>query len=144
MTGRRQAGRDRRPCTPGRAAGGGRRFHAVVRAAGGDRGSFTAELAAGLPALLLLLLAGLTAVNAVSTKAGCLHAAREAALAAARGEAGVPGAPPGAEVSVSIDEGRAQATVRAPVRALGGRLPRITVVATAVAALEPGAGEGDR
>ncbi|MET8368286.1 hypothetical protein ABZU42_01000, partial [Micromonospora profundi] len=72
MTGRRQAGRDRRACTPGRAAGGGRRVRAVVRAAGGDRGSFTAELAAGLPALLLLLLAGLTAVNAVSTRASCL------------------------------------------------------------------------
>ncbi|MET7667805.1 TadE family type IV pilus minor pilin [Micromonospora luteifusca] len=130
------------------AAGGGRRFRAVDRAADGDRGSFTAELAAGLPALLLLLLAGLTAVNAVSAQASCLHAAREAALAAARGTDGnaVSGraAPPGAEVSVSVDGDRAQATVRAPVRTLGGRLPRITVVATAVAAVEPGAGEGSR
>ncbi|MEU5903928.1 TadE family type IV pilus minor pilin [Micromonospora sp. NPDC047467] len=127
-------------------AGGGRRRRAVGRAAEGDRGSFTAELAAGLPALLLLLLAGLTTVNAVSIRAGCLHAAREAALAAARGEAGNlgPGAPPGADVSVSIAGDRAQATVRAPVRALGGRLPRITVVATAVAALEPGAGQETR
>ncbi|MCT2280694.1 hypothetical protein M3G91_24050, partial [Micromonospora chalcea] len=32
-----------------------------------ERGSFTAELAAGLPALMLLLVAGLTAVNAVGT-----------------------------------------------------------------------------
>ncbi|MEV5208228.1 TadE family type IV pilus minor pilin [Micromonospora sp. NPDC053740] len=125
-----------------RASGGGEReFRADA-----DRGSFTAELAAGLPALLLLLLAGLTAVNAVSTRASCLHAAREAALAAARDEADNSGggyaAPSGAEVSVSIDGGRAQATVRAPVRALGGRLPRITVVATAVAALEPRGGEG--
>ncbi|MEH1167862.1 TadE family type IV pilus minor pilin [Micromonospora sp. CPCC 205539] len=111
----------------------------------GDRGSFTAELAAGLPALLLLLLGGLTAVNAVSTQASCLHAAREAALAAARGADGSADgrrlAPPGAEVSVSIDGDRAQATVRAPVRALGGQLPRTTVVATAVAAVEPGVGE---
>ncbi|MEU8425294.1 TadE family type IV pilus minor pilin [Micromonospora sp. NPDC048835] len=111
-----------------------------------DRGSFTAELAAGLPALLLLLLAGLTAVNAVSTRASCLHAAREVALAAARDDAddsaGGSAAPPGADVSVSISGGRVQATVRAPVRTLGGRLPRITVVATAVAALEPHAGEG--
>ncbi|MGC4768042.1 TadE family type IV pilus minor pilin [Micromonospora sp. DT44] len=101
-------------------------------------------MAAGLPALLLLLLAGLTAVNAVSTQASCLHTAREAALAAARGvgnEDGAQTAPPGAEVSVSIDGDRVQATVRAPVRALGGRLPRITVVATAVAAMEPGAQE---
>ncbi|MGC4745349.1 TadE family type IV pilus minor pilin [Micromonospora sp. DT201] len=128
------------------AAGRGRRFRAVDQPADGDRGSFTAELAAGLPALLLLLLASLTAVNAVSAQASCLHAAREAALAAARGAEGSAGsgraAPPGAEVSVSIDGGRAQATVRAPVRTLGGRLPRITVVATAVAAVEPGADEG--
>lgn len=146
MIERRQAGRDRRSGTVGRAAGGMRRFRAVERAAGGDRGSFTAELAAGLPALLLLLVAGLTAVNAVSAQAGCLHAAREAALAAARGADGSAeggrAAPPGAEVSVSVDGGRVQATVRAPVRTLGGRLPRITVVATAVAAVEPGAGEG--
>ncbi|MBQ0902693.1 TadE family type IV pilus minor pilin [Micromonospora sp. U21] len=118
------------------------------RTAGGDRGSFTAELAAGLPALLLLLLTGLTAVNAVSTRASCLHAAREAALAAARGADGSAdgprAAPPGAAVSVSIDGDRAQATVRAPVRALGSRLPRITVVATAVAAVEPGATEESR
>ncbi|WP_269637718.1 TadE family type IV pilus minor pilin [Micromonospora chokoriensis] len=140
MIERRRAGRDSRPS-------GERRLRVVERAVGGDRGSFTAELAAGLPALLLLLLAGLTAVNAVSAQASCLHAAREAALAAARGadgsaEGGGGAAPPGAAVSVSVDGDRVQATVRAPVRALGGRLPRITVVATAVAAVEPGAHEG--
>ncbi|MET8464782.1 mucin-associated surface protein, partial [Micromonospora zamorensis] len=51
-------------------------------------------------------------------------------------------APPGASVTVSVDGNRVQATVRAPVRTLGGRLPRVTVVATAVAAVEPGAAEG--
>ena len=110
-----------------------------------DRGSFTAELAAGLPALLLLLLAGLTAVTAVTTKAQCVDAAREAALAASRGGAGVPAgagsAPPGAVVSVTVDGDRVVATVRAPVRALGASLPRMTVAATAVAAVEPGAPE---
>ncbi|PZG01309.1 TadE family type IV pilus minor pilin [Micromonospora deserti] len=113
------------------------------RLAGRDRGSFTAELAAGLPALLLLLLAGLTAVGAVGTKGGCLHAAREAALAAARGEDGTASAstPDGAEVSITVDGQRVRATVRAPVRALGARLPRITVTASAVAAVEPGAPE---
>lgn len=113
------------------------------RLAGRDRGSFTAELAAGLPALMLLLLAGLTAVNAVTTKAACLDAAREAALAASRGEAGTTtyarSAPPGADLSVVVSGDHVTATVRAPVRALGARLPRITVVATAVAAIEPGA-----
>ncbi|GIG90907.1 TadE family type IV pilus minor pilin [Plantactinospora endophytica] len=110
-----------------------------------DRGSVTAELAAGLPALLLLLLAGLTAVNAVTTKGQCVDAAREAALAASRGAPGVPAgtraAPPGAVVSVSVTGDRVVATVRAPVRTLGARLPRITVTGTAVAAVEPGAPE---
>ncbi|SCE74372.1 TadE-like protein [Micromonospora saelicesensis] len=146
MIGRRRAGRDAGSGVPELAARDGRRLRVLVGTVGGDRGSFTAELAAGLPALLLLLLAGLTAVNAVSAQAGCLHAAREAALAAARGAdgsaEGARAAPPGAAVSVSVDGDRVQATVRAPVRTLGGRLPRITVVATAVAAVEPGAHEG--
>lgn len=146
MIGRRRAGHDSGSSVPGLAVRGGRRLRVLGRTAGGDRGSFTAELAAGLPALLLLLLAGLTAVNAVSAQAGCLHAAREAALAAARGADGSAeggrAAPPGAAVSVSVEGDRAHATVRAPVRTLGGRLPRITVVATAVAAVEPGAHEG--
>jgi len=115
------------------------------RWAGGDRGSFTAELAAGLPALMFLLLAGMTAVGAVTTKAQCLDAAREAALAASRGEAGTAAgartAPPGAVVTVSLDGEVVTATVRAPVRALGARLPQLTVSATAVAAVEPGAPE---
>ncbi|SCE65103.1 hypothetical protein GA0074695_0018 [Micromonospora viridifaciens] len=108
----------------------------------GERGSFTAELAAGLPALVLLLLTGLTAVEAVTTRAGCLAAAREAALAASRGEpgsaAGARHAPAGADISVTVSGDRVTAMVRAPVRALGARLPRITVSATAVAAVEPG------
>ncbi|MEV4758219.1 TadE family type IV pilus minor pilin [Micromonospora sp. NPDC049559] len=112
------------------------------RRVGRDRGSFTAELAAGLPALTLLLLAGLTAVLAVDTKAQCVDAAREAALAASRGESGTAAgnrsAPPGATVSVEIGRETVRATVRAPVRALGARLPRMSVAATAVAAVEPG------
>ncbi|MEU6075847.1 TadE family type IV pilus minor pilin [Micromonospora sp. NPDC047074] len=112
------------------------------RPAGRDRGSFTAEMAAGLPALLLLLLTGLSAVDAVGTRAACLHAAREAALAASRGADGAVAAsraaPAGAEVTVTVDGQRVVATVRAPVRALGSRVPRIAVTATAVAAVEPG------
>ncbi|MFC0007802.1 TadE family type IV pilus minor pilin [Micromonospora siamensis] len=112
------------------------------RWAGRDRGSFTAELAAGLPALTLLLLAGVTAVDAVITRAGCLDAARAAALAAARGDQGadaaVATAPGGADIRVAVDGDRVTVTVRAPVRALGTRLPRLTVVGTAVAAVEPG------
>ncbi|MEV6694523.1 TadE family type IV pilus minor pilin [Micromonospora sp. NPDC051196] len=115
------------------------------RLAGRDRGSFTAEMAAGLPALLLFLLTGLTAVNAVSTKSACLDAAREAALAASRGEDGTPAgsryAPPDATVTVVLDGDLVRATVRAPVRVLGGELPAITVVGGAVAVVEPGAPE---
>ncbi|MBO4207846.1 TadE family type IV pilus minor pilin [Micromonospora echinofusca] len=117
------------------------RTRAAARA-GRDRGSFTAELAAGLPALMLLLLAGLTAVNAVTTKAHCVDAARDAALAAARGEAGDAAgrraAPDGATVSVNVGGDLVTATVEAPVRLLSTRLPRFTVSATAVAAVEPG------
>lgn len=112
------------------------------RPAGRDRGSFTAELAAGLPALLVLLFAGLTAVDAVTTKATCLDAAREAALAASRGGdgtgAGTRLAPEGAVVSISVQGDQVTATVRAPVRAFGARLPRLTVEAGTVAAVEPG------
>ncbi|WNM42946.1 TadE family type IV pilus minor pilin [Micromonospora halotolerans] len=100
-------------------------------------------MAAGLPALMLLLFAGLTAVGAVTTRAGCLDAAREAALAAARGEpgstAGSRYAPAGADISVTVADDRVTVTVRAPVRSFGARLPRLTVAGTAVAAVEPGA-----
>jgi len=109
----------------------------------GDRGSFTAELAAGLPALVLLLLVGLTAVTAVGTQLRCVDAAREAALAASRGESGEAAgrrtAPPGATVTVVADGERVRVTVTAPVRPLGARLPAFGVEASAVAAMEPGA-----
>lgn len=108
-----------------------------------DRGSATAELAAGLPALLVLLLAALTAVSAVTTHLRCAGAAREAALAAARGQPGTPAgqqaAPADAEVSVVVDGDTVEATVRAPVPLLGARLPGGRVAASAVAAVEPGA-----
>lgn len=138
MTGRRRVGRRCGGSGSGESSSTGRRG---ARGAG-DRGSFTAELAAGLPALMLLLFAGLTAIDAVTTRAGCLDAAREAALAASRGEPGSAVgsryAPAGAGVSVGVAADRVTVTVRAPVRAFGARLPRITVSATAVAAVEPG------
>jgi hypothetical protein len=94
---------------------------------------------------VLLLLVGLTAVNGVTTKLRCVDAAREAALAAARGEpggsAGQRSAPPGAVVTVTVDGDWVVVTVRAPVRAVGAPLPRLTAEATAVAAVEPGVPE---
>jgi Flp pilus assembly protein TadG len=107
-----------------------------------ERGSATAELAVGLPALLLLLFAGLAAVGAVTTKLQCVDAARDAALAAARGEsgseAGHQAAPDGADLSVTVEGDTVTATVRAPVPAVGGWLPGMWVDASAVAAVEPG------
>jgi hypothetical protein len=84
-------------------------------------------------------------VSAVTTKLRCVDAAREAARTAARGEdgsrAGRRTAPDGAEVAVTITGDTVTATVRAPVRPLGGRLPNLSVRASAVAAVEPGAPE---
>jgi Flp pilus assembly protein TadG len=107
-----------------------------------DRGSATAELAVGLPALVLLLFTAITAVGAVTTKLRCVDAARDAALSAARGgEAGRGPAPDDAVVSVTVNGDEVVATVRAPVRPLGAHLPELAVVATAVAAVEPGVPE---
>jgi len=107
-----------------------------------DRGSITAELAVALPVVVLLLLAGLAAVNAVATKLRCVDAAREAARAEARGEpgaaAGQRAAPDGATVSIEVGDGTVRATVRTVTHPLGGRLPGLTVEGYAVAAREPG------
>ncbi|MGA5304325.1 TadE family type IV pilus minor pilin [Nucisporomicrobium flavum] len=107
----------------------------------GDRGSFTAELAAGLPALMLLLFSGLTAVTAVTTKGRCVDAARDGALIAARGGAGpaeaIRAAPTGADVDLIDGGDTVTVTVRAPVAVLGARLPAVTVEGSATAAREP-------
>jgi Flp pilus assembly protein TadG len=111
------------------------------RRPGRDRGSFTAELAVGLPALMVLLFAALTSVGAVTTKGQCVDAAREGALAASRGAPAQPAAarvaPPGAQVTTDLDADTVTVTVRAEIRILGGGLPRIMVRSSAVAAREP-------
>jgi Flp pilus assembly protein TadG len=108
----------------------------------GERGSATVELATSLPVVVLLLLAGLTGVDAVVTKLRCVDSAREAARAAARGEsgeaAGRRGAPDGATVSVRVEGDTVHATVRATAHPLGPHLPGIPLEADAVAAREPG------
>ncbi|MDT5036381.1 MAG: hypothetical protein QOE03_1566 [Micromonosporaceae bacterium] len=106
-----------------------------------DRGSVTAELAVALPVLTLLLVAGLSSVNAVTTKMRCVDAAREAARSEARGESGVAAgaraAPKSAVVSVVADGDIVRATVRVEIDPFGGRLPGFVVEAEAVAAVEP-------
>ncbi|MGE5829725.1 MAG: TadE family type IV pilus minor pilin [Micromonosporaceae bacterium] len=107
-----------------------------------DRGSATAELAVGLPALVLLSIVAVTAVGAVLTQLRCVDAAREAARAQARGEQGVAAAqrvaPPGAAIGVEFVDGTVRVTVRVTVHPIGGRLPGFPVTAVSVAALEPG------
>ncbi len=102
----------------------------------GDAGSATAELAVSLPALVLLLMVGLTALAAVRTQIECIDAAREAARAAARGEP-VVSRVDGATITVGTDGDVARATVRVHSSPLGGRLPGFDISATAVAAVEP-------
>jgi len=109
-----------------------------------DRGSTTAELAVGLPALVFLLLFALGAVNAVLARMQCVDAARDAVLATARGGDGTGvgqhRAPTGATVAVRLDGDRATATVRVTVHPLGPHLPSVTVSGSAVADLEPSGG----
>ena len=104
-------------------------------------GAYPASGGAGGRALVLLLFVGLTAVGAVTTKAQCVDAAREGALAAARGEPGEPAAariaPTDATIAVSAESGDVTVVVHAPIRILGGDLTSITVRSTAVAAMEP-------
>jgi len=106
-----------------------------------DRGSTTAELAVGLPALVFLLLFALGAVDAVLARMQCVDAARDAALTSARGGDGAGvgqrRAPAGANVAVAVDGDRATATVRVTVHPLGPHLPSVTVTGTAVADVEP-------
>jgi hypothetical protein len=96
----------------------------------------TAELAVSLPALALLLAVGLGALAVVRDQIECVDAAREIALADARGEAPAPVG--GVSIEVSTDGDVVRVVVRRHRPLLGGLLPGIDVSATAVAAIEPG------
>jgi hypothetical protein len=99
-----------------------------------DRASATAELAVSLPAVVLLLLAGLTAVSAVSTQIRCADAARDVALALSRGEPRpTDRLPAGGLIAVDSSADRVAVTVTAPVLS-GWR--SLTVSGHAVAAIE--------
>ena len=101
----------------------------------GDSGTATAELAVSLPALVLLLAVGLGALAVVRDQIEAVAAAREVALALARG-----GTPPqvAGTVEASSDGDVVLVTVRRRHEPLGGLLPGIDITATAVAAVEPG------
>lgn len=110
-----------------------------------DRGMATAELAVVLPVLVLLVMAGMTAVSVSVAQLRCVDAAREAARAAARGEGGDVVAsvarragPRGSAVQVTSGGIEVEVTVSARVGSVGGLLPPFDVRATAVALSEPG------
>ena len=109
----------------------------------------TAETAIVLPVLLLVLAAAVAAVVVVGSQLRCVDAAREAARAAARGDASAEvrrvaaeAAPEGATTAVAARGDTVTVTVTAPVRPLGPVLLRVHVTASATAELEPGVGEG--
>jgi Flp pilus assembly protein TadG len=109
-----------------------------------DGGVATAEIAVALPALVVLVAAGMTAVSVLTAQLRCVDAAREAARAAARGEAASVvrslaqrSGPADAEVRVSSGGREVEVTVSAEARAVGGLLPSFGVRASAVALREP-------
>ena len=102
----------------------------------------TAELAAALPVLMILLGVALSAVSVAGQRVRAADAAREAARAAARDDAGTGSRlamriAPGAAVSISRSGDQVVARVRIAVHPMGGWLPALLVVEQAVAATEP-------
>lgn len=107
----------------------------------GDRGMVTAELAASIPVILLLLAFGLAAIDAGRTRLACVDAARDGALAAARGDdadgrAAALRLVPQATVMVARSDGFVTVTVTAVAR-LSGALPGISITVSSTAAQEP-------
>lgn len=105
----------------------------------------TAELAACLPVLMLVLAVALTAVSAVGVRVRLQDAAREAARAAARGDLSTAhqlaaDAAPRASVTIRSGGGEVVVLAHAQVHPLGGWLPGIAVTERSVAAVEPRAG----
>ena len=107
-----------------------------------DRGSVTAELAAALPALMLVISVAVSAVAVAGARVRVADAAREAARAAARDDPDAARtlteqSAPGAAVVVDRRGAIVVATVRLVVHPAGGWLPALTVTESAVAAAEP-------
>lgn len=102
----------------------------------------TAELAACLPVLVLVLAVALSAVSALGARVRLQDAARELARSAARGDPAsgqrfAAQDAPGAVATVTSGGGAVVAVVRLRVRPLGGLLPSFVVSERAVAAAEP-------
>jgi Flp pilus assembly protein TadG len=101
----------------------------------------TVELAAALPVLFLLVLAGIYGLRVADARTRCADAAREVARAAARGDAravplGRAAAGASAAISVHSEGAFVIATVTVTVRPIGISLAAVTVTERAVAARE--------
>jgi hypothetical protein len=105
----------------------------------------TAELAACLPVLVLIVSVALTAVSAAAARARLQDAAREAARAAARGDdAGARRLAghlaPGSALVLRERAGMVVAVVSGRLRPFGSWLPGLAMSERAFAAVEPRAG----
>ncbi|WP_113704705.1 TadE family type IV pilus minor pilin [Nonomuraea lactucae] len=109
-----------------------------------SRGSVTAETAAVLPALMVVLAAALWAIHAVGAQLECVDAARAAARAASRGESldrvrelVRSATRPDARVEVTRDPRHTRVQVSVEVRPpWGASLPAVRVSASASADTE--------
>lgn len=104
----------------------------------------TAELAACLPVLVLVLAVALSAVSVTGARVRVQDAAREAARASARGDAAAAielaqRAAPGVQVSVTTSGDQVIAVATMQEHLLASWLPSVTVTERAVAAVEPSA-----
>jgi Flp pilus assembly protein TadG len=102
----------------------------------------TAEMAACLPVLVLVLAVALSALSVGGARVRAQDAAREAARAAARGDPGegralAARAIPGAAVSLTTVGDEIVAVVSVRVHLVAKWLPSVTVTERAAAALEP-------
>jgi Flp pilus assembly protein TadG len=113
-----------------------------------DGGMATAELAACLPVLAILLLAGLAAISVVDQQGRAQDAASEIARAAARGDTGAASrllsqtAPRGSTVTITTADGLVTATVTVRLRPFDGAMGSYAVTERAVAAQEPATAQG--
>ncbi|MFV2198999.1 TadE family type IV pilus minor pilin [Nocardiopsis sp. LOL_012] len=110
-----------------------------------DRGSVTAETAAVLPSLLLVLALMLGGISAAATRLSCADAAGVGARALARGETperaralALSAAPATADVDLSEEAGTARVTVQAELRIGPDAALPVTVSAGASVPMEPG------
>ena len=109
-----------------------------------SRGSVTAETAAMLPALMVVLAAALWAIQAVAVQLECVDAARVAARAAARGEPldevrNLVRVATGHEAQVNVSRNSEQTRIEISVEVRppwGPALPAVQVTASATAATE--------